>query len=292
MPLSRLAAQYVLVSGVLVASMLVTTGSVKGENRKSEQKPVILKPRFDASAERVDLFEGMEDGRIQSKVVPRGSEGGVVLVTNLSTVPLTVELPESFVAVHVLKQLDDGGGAGGGGGAAGGGGQSAGGGFGGGGGGAGGGGGFGGGGGGAGGGGGFFSIPPERTVRVPYVSACLNHGKPDPAPSMNYQLIRVSEYTSDPVLTELIQMVGSGRIDQHSGQAAVWTRTDNMSWKNLADKGTQGIQGRVSYFNAQQLAQAERILMTAEGRVRESAKTRDTDLETTETSTPVRSRVP
>jgi hypothetical protein len=292
MPLSRLAAQYVLVSGVLVASMLVTTGSVKGENRKSEQKPVILKPRFDASAERVDLFEGMEDGRLQSKVVPRGSEGGVVLVTNLSTVPLTVELPESFVAVHVLKQLDDGGGAGGGGGAAGGGGQSAGGGFGGGGGGAGGGGGFGGGGGGAGGGGGFFSIPPERTVRVPYVSACLNHGKPDPAPSMNYQLIRVSEYTSDPVLTELIQMVGSGRIDQHSGQAAVWTRTDNMSWKNLADKGTQGIQGRVSYFNAQQLAQAERILMTAEGRVRESAKTRDTDLETTETSTPVRSRVP
>ena len=265
---------------------------MNGEQRKSEQKPVILKPRFDASAERVDLFEGMEDGRIQSKVVPRGSEGGVVLFTNLSTVPLTVELPESFVAVHVLKQLDDGGGAGGGGGAAGGGGQSAGGGFGGGGGGVGGGGGFGGGGGGAGGGGGFFSIPPERTVRVPYVSACLNHGKPDPAPSMNYQLIRVSEYTSDPVLTELIQMVGSGRIDQHSAQAAVWTRTDNMSWKNLADKGTQGIQGRVSYFNAQQLAQAERILMTAEGRVRESAKTRDTNLETTETSTPVRSRVP
>ncbi|MCA9038041.1 MAG: hypothetical protein KDA91_23110, partial [Planctomycetaceae bacterium] len=134
-----------------------------------------------------------------------------------------------------------------------------------------GGGGMGGMGGGGMGGQGFFSIPPERTVRVPYHSACLNHGKADPSPNLTYKLVPVSEYTNDPILAELIQLTATGRVNKQAVQAAIWTRTDNLTWQQLAAKGTQGLFGHVSYFQPQELVGAQLLLSTAEGRVKEKA---------------------
>jgi hypothetical protein len=119
-------------------------------------------------------------------------------------------------------------------------------------------------------GGGFFSIPPERSVKVPYVSACLNHGKADPNPRINYRLVRTEEYTQDPVLAELIRMVGTGRVDQHSAQAAIWQRTDNMSWQQLATKSNRTISGTQQYFHPNNITIAQRLMATAEGSVREA----------------------
>ena len=210
--------------------------------------------------------------------------------------PVTVELPEAFVAVQVLKQFGGGLGGGGlgggglgggglgggglGGGGLGGGGlggqqgggqnQNAGGGF-------GGGGGLGGGGLGGGGfgggqqGGGFFSIPTERTVRVPYVSVCLNHGRPDPSPRLEYKLVPVEQYTQDEVLEELIRMVASGKFDQHSAQAAIWNRTDNMGWQMLAAKSTRGILSVEYYFSPQNIQEGQWLMASAVSRVRENA---------------------
>jgi hypothetical protein len=256
-----------------ILGLVVQTSTVcQAEAKRTEsRKPVITAPKFDPTAERVGLFDGMEDGRLESKVVAVDATGGYVVVSNASEVPLTVELPDSFVAVQVLKQLGGlgGGGMGGMGGGMGGmgggmGGQQ------------GGqnqnvGGGMGGGGMGGGGmGGGFFSIPPERSVKVPYVSACLNHGKADPNPRINYRLVRTEEYTQDPVLAELIRMVGTGRVDQHSAQAAIWQRTDNMSWQQLATKSNRTISGTQQYFHPNNITIAQRLMATAEGSVREA----------------------
>ncbi len=279
---------HLLKSSLLIASavvlMAVTSSSNQADpGRRETRKPVITKPGYDPTAERVGLFDGVSSGQLETQLAPRGAQSGFVLVTNKSDQPLTVELPEAFVAVQVLKQFGGGGLGGGGlgggglgGGGLGGGGQggnqNAGGGFGGGGGGLGGGGLGGGGLGGAGGGGqGFFSIPPERTVKVPYVSACLNHGKADPSPNLEYKLVAVEEYTQDPILAELIRITGTGRVNAQAVQAAVWTRTDNMSWQQLASKGVQGIHGRVPYFTQQELLAAQVLMSTAEGRVREKA---------------------
>jgi hypothetical protein len=269
-----------LLVGVIAAGLLAASVAQAESRRRETRKPVITKPRFDPTAAKVQLFAGNEDGRLETRFVPKGSTGGFILVTNKTDEAVTVELPKAFVAVQVLKQGfggglgggGQGGGGGFGGGGQGGGGQNAGGGFGGGG--QGGGGGFGGGGQGGGGqgGAGFFSIPPERTVRVPYTSACLNHGKADPSPRMNYKLVSVEEYTDDAVLAELIRMVGTGRVDQHSAQAAIWTRTDNMSWRELAAKNAQGIQGAVWYFNSKHIANGQYLLTAAEGAVREAAQ--------------------
>ena len=270
-----------------IIGFVVSTPTVcQAEAKRTEgRKPVITAPKFDPTAERVGLFDGMEDGRLESKVVAVDAKGGYVVVSNTSDVPLTVELPDSFVAVQVLKQLGGmggmggmgggmggmGGGMGGMGGQQGGQNQNVGGGMGG-----MGGGGMGGMGGGMGGmggggmGGGFFSIPPERAVKVPYVSACLNHGKADPNPRITYRLVRTEEYTQDPVLTELIRMVGTGRVDQHSAQAAIWQRTDNMSWQQLATKSNRTINGMQQYFHPNNIATAQRLMATAEGRVREA----------------------
>jgi hypothetical protein len=282
-----------LILATLTGAVAISSVSEAGSKKSEARKPVITKPKFDPTAEKVEFFEGIDDGVIETRYVPKGSTGGFILVTNTTTEPLTVELPQAFVAVQVLKQMGGmGGGMGGmggggmGGGGMGGGGmsQSTGGGMGGGGMGGGGMGGMGGGGmggmggggmGGAGGGGGFFSIPPERTVRVPYVSACLNHGRPDPSPHLDYKLIPVEEYTKDEVLGELIRMVGTGRVNQHSAQAAIWNRTDNMDWQALASKNVRGILSVEYYFNSQNILEAQMLMATAEGHIREKAQAED-----------------
>lgn len=269
----------VLILAVYCTSLTFTSILHADSKRSETRKPVITKPKFDPTAEKVKFFEAIENGILTTKFVPQGSSGGFILVSNTNDETVTVELPDAFVAVQVLKQFGGGlggGGLGGGAGGLGGGGgqqgggqnQNAGGGFGGG----GGGGGLGGGGGGLGGGqqgGGFFSIPPERTVRVPYVSACLNHGKPDPSPRLEYKLVPVEEYTQDEILSQLIRMVGSGKSDRHAAQAAVWNRTDNMGWQALAEKSTRGILSVEYYFSTQDIQEGQRIMALAEGRVRE-----------------------
>ncbi len=272
-----------LVLGILATAMVNSSVSEAGSKKSEARKPVITKPTFDPSAEQVEFFKGIDDGLIGTRYVPKDSSGGFILVTNKTENPVTVELPQAFVAVQVLKQMGGMGGMGGGGmggGGMGGGGmgggqsQSSGGGMGGGGMGGGGmgGGGMGGGGmggGGQGGGGGFFSIPPERTVRVPYVSACLNHGRPDPSSRLEYKLIPVEEYTKDEVLGELIRMVGTGRVNQHSAQAAIWNRTDNMSWSALAEKNVRGILSVEYYFNQRNILEGQLMMAQAEGNIRE-----------------------
>lgn len=279
-----------LLPGVcLLAATIILGASVSVPAAKKTSRP-ITKPKFDPSAERIGLFEGMKDGRLAVKVIMKNSMSGNVLIENTTEQPVTVELPDAVVGVHTLAQFGagaglgggGGGGLGGGGGGLGGGGQgggqAAGGGLGGGGGGLGGGGlgggGLGGGGQG-GGGGGFFSIPPEKVVSVPMHSVCLEHGKPEPSPKMKYTLVSVEDYTSNKQLQETIRMVAAGRLNKQSAQAAAWHLSNNMSWGQLANKTVNHIQGRTPYFSRQALAQAQQIVSTASGRVRERELLRD-----------------
>jgi hypothetical protein len=233
---------------------------------------VITFPGFDADAKQVELFAGMEDGTFATKVIPLGPQGGNLLVSNTTTEPLTVKMPQSFVAVQVLKQLPPGPpggnnnaqpGGGGGGGQQ----QAVGGGpqgnnqpnqnqnpF----------GGPGNGNGpGNGAGNGFFSIPPERTIKVSYVSVCLEHGKADPTPLANYKLVKTEDYTKDRTFQAVIAMVASGRLEQQSAQAAVWHCSDDMSWKQLEQKYSHTVLGKVAYFTAKELLVAQAIVDTA-----------------------------
>jgi hypothetical protein len=261
-------------SGAICLGGLLLLCAATTDAAKPRRDRPIKNPGFDPSADRVGLFDAMDEGQLETKVVAKNAKGGSVFIKNVTDEPLTVELPEAFVAVQINKQAKEfqinkqqeefagGGGGGGGGGGA----QATGGGFGG-----GGGGGLGGvqGGGGGGGGQGFFSIPPEKTVRLPYGSVCLNHGKPEPNPRTAMQMIPVESYTNDSVLAELINMVGTGRLNHQSAQAAVWTRTDHMSWADLARKFIVSAGQKRPYFRSAHLQQADVLIAMATGRVRE-----------------------
>ena len=251
----------------------------------------LTKTKFDPGAKQVDMFDGIEEGLIDVKMIAKNSLEGNLLIHNSQQEPLSVKIPEGFVGVPVLPQYDGGGGGAGGetGGAGGGGGQAVGGGAGGLG---GGGGGFGGGGGGlGGGGGGFFSIPPERTLRVPYKSVCLEHGKPEPRPRMTYKVIRVEEFTEDAVVQTLVHMVGTGRLDQASAQAAAWHLANGMSWQQLASKKYNRVAAPdTPYFSIAQLRGAQMVVSTAQQIVKNQSEASETEPAQTEQAPATRVR--
>ncbi|MEZ6050930.1 MAG: hypothetical protein R3C02_05980 [Planctomycetaceae bacterium] len=270
--------------GSLVLAVTLV-GCLCATSEAAKTKGIIKKLTYDPAAERVDLFDGIESEALEVKMIAKNSLGGHLLIENKTDQPLTVDMPESIVGVHVLAQIGGGGGgfggSGGSGGAGGGGGQSTGGGLGGGGG--GGGGSFGSGGGG--GGQGFFSIPPEKTVMVPYTSVCLEHGKAEPRPSMTYQVVRTEEYTQNPALQELLKLVASGKIPSSVAQAAAWHLSDEMSWEELAQLEYERIGvPNTPQFSYQELMAARSLVSTAKGLAEERKSNPEVD-------TPVRPRI-
>ncbi|HUG93485.1 MAG TPA: hypothetical protein VML55_21780 [Planctomycetaceae bacterium] len=226
---------------------------------RPKARGAITRPKFDPQAEKVELFAGMEDGRLDVTVIAKNANGGNLLIENTTDKPLTVEMPEAFVGVQVLKQFGGGGMGGGGGGqtqAFGGGGDGGGGGF---------------DGGMGGGGGGFFSIPPEKIVRFPYKSVCLDHGLPEPHPRIEYRLVRVEDYSSNPALGELLKLVARPGVDHQALQAAAWHLSDEMSWQELAAKSIRrlGGFGRQPYFQPQQLRQAQWLVALSQSLAKE-----------------------
>ena len=220
-------------TATLVSRMLVLTAACAlvsvSTAQAAKSKDLIKKLTFDPNAPKIGMFDGIDEGAIAVKMIPKNAQGGNLIVENKTDGPLSVELPPGFVGVPILPQAGSYGGGGGGGlgggGIGGGGGaqQSVGGGQGG-----------GQGGGGGGGDGGFFSIPPEKSVLVPYGSVCLEHGKAEPRPQSNYKIIPIEEYTEDPTLQELIKLVATGKIHPSIAQLAAWHIANDMSWRELA----------------------------------------------------------
>ena len=223
--------------------------------------------KFDPDAQQVEMFQGMEEGLIEVKLIPKDAQSGNIVFTNKQKNPVNVQIPEGFVAVPANAQFGQQGiggtggigGIGGTGGSGGGGSQnqSMGGGM----------GGMGGGmmGGMGGGGMGMFSIPAEKSVVVPFTSVCLEHGKKDPHSRIPYDIVPMEKVTQDPVLQTLIKLVGTGKLDPQSAQAAAWHVANDMSWQELATKSQRHLGGYpdTPYFHPAQLMQAQRIVAAA-----------------------------
>lgn len=210
--------------------------------------------KYDPAAEKIALFDGLESKTLSVRVTADDVKGGHLYIENLSKKPVTVELPEALVMVHVLKQAGNGffsglgnnnafGSNGGQFGMTGGqmgGGQSIGAGF---------------------GqqqgmssgfssnfgngqnqvgngmnqvGNGLFSIPPERVVEVPYKSVCLNYGKADPSPRMTYRPVQLEVFSRDKVLHATLRKFGRGELSQGATQAAAWHLSSKLTWERLA----------------------------------------------------------
>jgi len=253
---------------------LLALALLAGSSAEAAKKGQITKPKFDPNAPVVELFKGMEEEKLSTKLLQKNSKTGNLLIENLTKETITVQLPESFVGVHVLNQGGLGGGLGGGQQGGGGGGQTAGG---------GGGGQQGGGGGGGaagGGGGGFFSIPPEMVVRIPVTSVCLEFGKPEPSVRMEYKIHPVESVSQDPILKELLNLVATGRINTNVAQAAAWNIANGKSWRELSQlKFNRLAQPDTPQFSYAELAYAQQLVATAKQRAADKAEKNGTKSE-------------
>ncbi|MEZ6094894.1 MAG: hypothetical protein R3C03_11785 [Pirellulaceae bacterium] len=233
--------------------------------------------------EAVDLMTAMEAGEVEVIYRPLNANEANVTVKNHSERPLAITMPATFAAVPVLAQGGVGPGGGGGGGNFGGGGgfggggnqgggggrggQSGGGGFGGGNGGGGfggGGGGFGGGGGGlgGGGGGGVFNIPAGRDGMVKVATVCLEHGKVDPTPQMEYTIRPLADVTSNPEIEKIIHMIANDEVNIGVAQAAAWNIENGLGWQELLTKNRVELMDGYfeRYFTPQQISVAQRLV--------------------------------
>ena len=225
--------------------------------------------------EELELFSAMEQGKIEVKVVAKNALNARLDVTNKTQEPLKINLPDSFALVPVLAQ-DFGGGGGmsgrssrgsgssgssgrGGGNQSSGGGSSS---------------GRGGGrSGGRGGGSSSYSLLPEKTIHDNIKTVCLEHGKKDPSPRVQYQIRPISDVTDNKAVHLLCEKVGLGEVDQKSAQAAVWHLNNEMSWDDLSAKTNRDSVGRKSsYFSGDEMDDAMRLVDKAITTIEEQEK--------------------
>jgi hypothetical protein len=194
----------------------------------------------------VEIFSAQEDGKLEVKLIPKGSADCRVLIKNVSDQPLNVTLPEAFAGVPVLAQQfganmmnnsagapqqlgignpfgrnsglgfpNRGGNRGG---------------------------------------NQMFNVPmgrnnlfpnfgqnfapfnvaPEKVAQLKLKSVCLEHGKPTPRPAMRYEIRPIEAVTDKAEVHELCRMLGRGEVSQRVAQAAAWHLANDMSWQELA----------------------------------------------------------
>lgn len=118
--------------------------------------------------------------------------------------------------------------------------------------------------------GGLATIPAGKSILLKLKTVCLNYGRPDPMSRMTYRLLPVEDYSSDPVLAELLESY-SDRVDQDTMQAAAWHVANGLSWQQiwqLPDRSIPGVSATI--FTPREVQAAEQFVIA----VTESAKQR------------------
>lgn len=225
-----------LCGAVMVVVALWSAAAQAAERRDAGQ--------FNPADESVGLFEGIEQGRIAVKLIPKDSTECKVLIENKTDRPLNIKLPAAFAGVPVLAQIGNQGVGGnntvnqG----------------------------FGGGmmGGNMMGGGGFFNVAPEKVGQLQCATVCLEHGKKEPRPAVPYEIRPIESFTDKPAVHELCALLGAGKIGQRAAQAAAWHLENGMSWQELAAKQIRFADGTSRpYFTPLELQAAVQVAAAA-----------------------------
>jgi hypothetical protein len=246
------------VASVGLLSLLVI--SAAGIANAGQRGPRLKAGEYNPAHDSVEMFAAAEAGQIKVRFIPRDDTQGRILIENLTDKPLNVQLPAAFAAVPALAQLpplaqfqpfgqgngrgQQGGQQGGQNQSVGGGGQQ---------------------GGGQGMGQNFFNVPAEKVANVKVPCVCLEHGKDNPRPAIPYQIVHIAQFTGDVNVHALCTLLGQGEIDQRAAQVAAWHLANGMSWKELAAKRIERLDGSSTpYFTADEIRRAKLAVKSAE----------------------------
>jgi hypothetical protein len=122
----------------------------------------------------------------------------------------------------------------------------------------------------------LFCIPPEKTGQLRLASVCLDHGHPDPKPTIAYELRPIEEIASQAEVQELCRMLGRGEVTQGVAQAAAWHLANDLTWKKLARQRAPGFAGLGKpLFSSRDLADARSAVDKATAAVQDRDKVAD-----------------
>lgn len=115
------------------------------------------------------------------------------------------------------------------------------------------------------GGGGMFTIESRKTHKESVRTVCLEHGKKEPRPSVEYTIVPIDQYTDNKTTQVLCAMLGDEEVNQNALQAAVWNTENGLSFDELAAKTKQeGANNPVtSYFQTAELSVGAELLEKA-----------------------------
>ena len=199
---------------------------------------VLLVASFGSAREQavpLDLHRAIEAGTIDVKLIVKNGEQARIIAKNNTDQPLTIQVPEAFAAVPVLAQTTQGGG---------------------------------------GTGSGLFNVPPEKVAKHDVGFVCLEHGKPDPRRTMQYELKPISAMTTDPAVVAILQMHGRRQIPHAVAQAAVWHLANEISWHALARKERKNLSvPDTPYFSTAALQWASRLAVQTRQQAQAEADT-------------------
>lgn len=121
-------------------------------------------------------------------------------------------------------------------------------------------------------GGGMFNVAPGKVGKIKVPTVCLEHGKADPNPRVQYEIRPIDSFTDNKQVAEICKMLGRGEVVQNVAQAAAWHLTDGLSWDELARKNRVKLSNGYTekYFAPQELVMAVRVVGEAERRAEKS----------------------
>ncbi len=189
------------------------------------------------------LFEAMDAGQIDVKIIPQNATKANVLIRNLTDKPVELRLPKAFASVPVLAQGMMGGMGGMGGGGM---------------------------------GMGLQRIAPEKMQKLTVQMVCLEHGKKDPNPRMAYKMVPIEQFTKKADVRVLCEALGYGQVTQNTAQAAAWHMMDGLSWNELAAKNRVESKylGNIRWFSQFELRTAMAVAKEADRLAKERARTK------------------
>jgi hypothetical protein len=246
---------------VAAVAILITAGSSPAATHHAADKH-----KAAAKYPAIDLFDGIQAGKLQVRYIPKNVSEAQMWITNKSDAPLSVKVPEAFAAVPVLAQMfpaigqqRQGQGQ-------------------------------------APGQGipgfpgpgmdqmgptapqregatpdkkdkkklpGMLDILPEAVAKMKLETLCLDHGKPDPRAAIPYEVRPIGKVSDKPELPRILEMLGRGEISHKAAQVAAWHLVDGMSWEKLAALHERTTAGSIPRYSRQDLDAAKKALAKA-----------------------------
>jgi hypothetical protein len=90
-----------------------------------------------------------------------------------------------------------------------------------------------------------FNVPAGKVIKQKLPAVCMEHGKPEPAARMPFELRPLSEVTKNTdEMVSILQYLATEQVSQRVAQVATWHVCNDMEWEALAGLKIKHLNGQ------------------------------------------------